>query len=90
MSRGRSISVTVCQYAAPQDKAATIKEKKVEARAKRRPLSLTLSPASSTSSMACRSRDVVSTRPSTVVTHSINNAKKTNKALVVDSLLGSD
>ena len=47
--RGRSVSVTVCQYATPCDK-------RIEAvKVKRRPLSLSLTPASSTSSVATAS-----------------------------------
>ena len=49
--RGRSISVTVCQYAAPQDK------KTETLKVKQRPLSLSLTPASSTGSVARRSQD---------------------------------
>ena len=47
--RGRSVSVTVCQYATPCDK-------RIDAvKVKRRPLSLSLTPASSTSSVATAS-----------------------------------
>ena len=49
--RGRSISVTVCQYAAPKDK------KTETLKVKQRPLSLSLTPASSTSSVAGSSQD---------------------------------
>ena len=49
--RGRSISVTVCQYAAPKDK------KTETLKVKQRPLSLSLTPASSTSSVVGSSQD---------------------------------
>ena len=49
--RGRSISVTVCQYAAPKDK------KTETLKVKQRPLSLSLTPASSTNSVAGSSQD---------------------------------
>ena len=49
--RGRSISVTVCQYAAPKDK------KTETLKVKQRPLSLSLTPASSTNSVASSSQD---------------------------------
>ena len=49
--RGRSISVTVCQYAAPKDK------KTETLKMKQRPLSLSLTPASSTSSVVGSSQD---------------------------------
>ena len=50
-ARGRSISVTVCQYAAPKDK------KTETLKVKQRPLSLSLTPASSTSSVVSSSQD---------------------------------